>query len=69
MTKKISYQTYNTFEKIIQKKVHTNYLLYLPVEYKIIKEKKWPCIIFLHGGAEQGDDLNLVKKKWYSKNN
>ena len=62
MTKRSSHQTYNTFEKIIQKKVYINYLLYLPDEYYINKGKKWPCIMFLHGGAEQGDDLNLVKK-------
>ena len=40
MTKRSSHQTYNTFEKIIQKKVYVNYLLYLPDEYYINKGKK-----------------------------
>lgn len=62
MTKKSSYQTYNTFEKLIQKQINVNYLLYFPSEYYIFEDKKWPLIMFLHGGAEQGNDLNLVKK-------
>ena len=39
------------------------YLLYLPQEYEDQSERKWPVILFLHGGAERGDgreDLDYV---------
>lgn len=33
------------------------YFLYLPVGYDTEKGKKWPVILFLHGGGERGDGL------------
>jgi predicted peptidase len=36
-----------------------NYLLYLPHEYGM--GKKWPLIVFLHGAAEKGSNLNQLK--------
>lgn len=43
-----------------QVKVELNYLLYLPKDYE--QQDKWPLVMFLHGGGERGDDLNLVKE-------
>jgi predicted peptidase len=37
-----------------------NYLLFLPNDYGK-DDRKWPLIIFLHGGGESGEDVNLVK--------
>jgi predicted peptidase len=34
------------------------YFLYLPVGYESETGKKWPVILFLHGGGERGDGLN-----------
>lgn len=37
------------------------YFLYLPVGYQSETSKKWPVILFLHGGGERGDGLNDLK--------
>lgn len=39
------------------------YLLYLPAGYETDREKRWPVLLFLHGGGERGDgreDLDYV---------
>jgi len=38
------------------------YLLYLPVGYDSEKGKRWPVILFLHGGGERGDGLKDLEK-------
>src|SRR5947209_1456049 len=43
----------------VQIPVEMNYLLYLPKDYD--KQDAWPLLLFLHGGGERGDDLELVK--------
>jgi len=50
-----------TFEMEIRKKVHLDYLLYLPDGYAGDSQSRWPLILFLHGMGERGDDLDLVK--------
>ncbi len=50
-----------TFTKEIRKMVTINYLLSLPKEYGVDKDKRWPMILFLHGAGERGSDLNKVK--------
>lgn len=62
MVQRSSYQSECFIEKTIQKKVQGRYLLYLPFDYHEDFNKKWPLIMFLHGAAEQGDDLALVKR-------
>lgn len=47
-----------TAEKLVQE---TQYLLYLPEDYKTDTARKWPLVIFLHGSGESGADLNKVK--------
>lgn len=42
-----------------QVRVTLDYLLYLPPDYK--EKKAWPLVLFLHGGGERGNDLELVK--------
>ncbi|MDN5211770.1 prolyl oligopeptidase family serine peptidase [Fulvivirgaceae bacterium BMA12] len=39
-----------------------DYLLYLPDDYTRDTTQQWPLLIFLHGGGEQGTDLEKVKK-------
>lgn len=51
-----------TFEKIIQRRVRLRYLLYLPRAYDQAN-KKWPLILYLHGGKGRGSDLG--KLAWY----
>ncbi len=42
-----------------QVRVQMNYLLYIPQDYE--QQESWPLLLFLHGGGERGDDLELVK--------
>jgi len=42
-----------------QLNVKMKYLLYLPQDYN--QQEKWPLLLFLHGGGERGDDLELLK--------
>ena len=39
-----------------------DYWLSLPAGYDDDTEKQWPVIMFLHGGGERGNDLDLVLK-------
>jgi hypothetical protein len=40
--------------------VHYQYLKYLPKSYKTDTLKKWPLIIYLHGGSDRGNELNKL---------
>ena len=42
--------------------VERQYWLYLPRGYEDDPARQWPVILFLHGGGERGDDLDLVMK-------
>jgi predicted peptidase len=55
-------QSAQKFDKTISRTVRANYLLYSP---KNVREdgKKWPLILYLHGGRGRGDDLEKVM--WY----
>ncbi len=52
-------QAQQTHEKMTRT---VNYLLYLPDGYTQDSTKKWPLMLFLHGGGESGEDLEKVKK-------
>ncbi len=41
--------------------VRVNYLLYAPAAYGKDPKRRWPLILFLHGGGERGDNLELLK--------
>ena len=57
---KKSSQEAKSFEKEITVTAKFNYLLFLPQGYDS-SDKKWPLILFLHGAAESGSDLEKVK--------
>ena len=57
---KKSTQEPKSFEKEITIMVKFNYLLFLPEGYES-SEKKWPLILFLHGGGETGNEIEKVK--------
>ena len=40
--------------------VRVNYLLYAPGAYGKDLSRRWPLIVFLHGGGERGDDPALL---------
>jgi predicted peptidase len=54
-------QLIGKLEKDITKKVHMDYLLYLPDGYENMHEK-FPLIVFLHGSGERGDQIDAVKR-------
>jgi predicted peptidase len=52
-------QTSRRFRTTFVQKVNLPYLLYLPEDYR--KHKEFPLLLFLHGGGERGNNLELVK--------
>ena len=50
-----------SFCKQIVKTVRLGYLLHLPSAYDEDPQKRWPLILFLHGGGERGDDPHMLK--------
>jgi predicted peptidase len=44
-----------------ERDVKIRYWLFLPADYSADESKRWPLLLFLHGGGERGDDLQLVK--------
>lgn len=49
------------FQAVIAKPVASQYLLYLPQDYRPNGAKRYPLLIFLHGSGESGSDLEKVK--------
>ena len=47
---------------LFESKMRLPYLLFLPNEYGVDPERKWPLILFLHGAGERGDDLDLLRE-------
>jgi len=43
-------------------KENIQYQLYLPPNYQADKSEHFPIMLFLHGGGESGNDIELVKK-------
>ncbi|WP_430905415.1 dienelactone hydrolase family protein [Maribacter sp. 2-571] len=43
-------------------KEHFDYYLYYPKGYDTLAEKRFPLLLFLHGGGESGDSLVAVKR-------
>jgi len=37
-----------------------NFLLYLPANYEMDTQQKWPLILFLHGSGERGNNLDFL---------
>lgn len=44
-------------------RVRVNYLLYAPAAYGKDRARRWPLIVFLHGGGERGDDPELLTRQ------
>ncbi len=43
-------------------RVRLPYLLHVPAKYNEDPQKRWPFILYLHGGSARGDDLERLKK-------
>jgi len=42
--------------------IELKYLVYLPKDYPVSEDTKWPLILFLHGAGGRGDNLDSLKK-------
>ena len=62
LAKETHRQQEKEFEADITVHVSFNYLLYLPEAYRT-EGKPWPMILFLHGSAGMGNDLEKLKTK------
>ncbi len=51
-----------TFVSPADRSQQLNYLLFLPQGYGEDPARKWPLLIFLHGGGQCGDNLELLKE-------
>src|SRR5437667_918415 len=56
-------QRIQSFQSNLPPTINREYLLYLPKAYDPNQSKRWPCILFLHGGGERGHNLELVKRQ------
>lgn len=57
-----SVQQVKTFTKRVSRSISLDYLLFLPKDYSVKPEQKWPLILFLHGAGERGTNVWLVAK-------
>ncbi len=53
-------QQSRSFKKKVARNVNGKYLLYLPADYGKTK-KRFPLIMYLHGGSIRGDDVEKVR--------
>lgn len=49
------------FEKTIEKRLETNYLLYLPASYGM-DDRRWPLLVYLHGGGGSGTEIDRLAR-------
>jgi predicted peptidase len=54
-------QTGEHLSTVIQKEINLDYLIHVPSSY-YSQNETYPLILFLHGSAQRGDDITLVKQ-------
>ena len=50
------------FEGTIARSVHIKYLVFIPDGYHDGEPKRWPLIMYLHGGSRRGDDIEKLRE-------
>jgi predicted peptidase len=50
------------FEGTITRSVRITYLLFIPDGYHDGEPKRWPLIMYLHGGSRRGDDIEKLRE-------
>lgn len=43
-------------------RIRMEYLLYRPAKYDEDRQRRWPLILYLHGGSARGDDIERLRK-------
>src|SRR5436305_4975997 len=54
-------QTEQKFEGKTRRTVSSKYLLFLPSDYNQDTQRRWPLVLYLHGGSVRGDDINPLR--------
>ena len=55
-------QQAHVVEAQTQHQVRLQYLLHLPAKYNDEPARRWPFILYLHGGSARGDDIERLRK-------
>jgi predicted peptidase len=50
------------FQGTVTRAVQMKYLLFIPDTYRDNEPKKWPLIMYLHGGSRRGDDTDKLRE-------
>jgi predicted peptidase len=50
------------FQGTVTRAVQMKYLLFIPDSYRDNESKKWPLIMYLHGGSRRGDDPDKLRE-------
>lgn len=50
------------FRGTVTRSVQMQYLLFIPAGYGDNQTKKWPLIMYLHGGSRRGDDIEKLRE-------
>jgi len=57
----ISFHSYSQVDKSTKKAVQYDYIIYKPNGYSINQQDSFPVLIYLHGGSQRGDNLELLE--------
>jgi predicted peptidase len=53
------------FRGTVTRSLQMKYLLFIPDGYRESESKKWPLIMYLHGGSRRGDDVEKIREpRW-----
>ena len=55
-------QERQVIEAEASQQIRLQYLLHLPARYNEDPQKRWPFILYLHGGSARGDDIERLRK-------
>ncbi|MFL5357561.1 hypothetical protein [Archangium sp.] len=54
-------QSAQRLERRVVRTLKARYLLHLPKDYGVEPGKRWPLILYLHGGSLRGEDVERVR--------
>ena len=50
------------FHGTVTRSVQIKYLLFIPDAYQDNQSRKWPLIMYLHGGSRRGDEIEKIRE-------
>ena len=55
-------QQAQVIEAQTEQQIRLQYLLHLPAKYNDEPDRRWPFLLYLHGGSARGDDIERLRK-------